>query len=212
MPRQKLRKALLDTLFRLPATDVVVKRHERDISVLCWGLIESDNEENVQIALKIVIDLYKQCRPINSPEVRQFLQRVRRMYEALPEAMQNLFENPIAIPTDGTLPDHAKVGKVTQVQFRVDNEGHPNINGSNVITRTVIPKATNSLTVLIDIPIAVVLLFQLYRESIEDIFKLVISTLLLKLGVKKQSTFTCLPKPLLTPIKAIASSKRIRKV
>ena len=107
------------------------------------------------------------------------------MYEALPEAMQNLFENPIAIPTDGTLPDHAKVGKVTQVQFRVDNEGHPNINGSNVITRTVIPKATNSLTVLIDIPIAVVLLFQLYRESIEDIFKLVISTLLLKLGVKK---------------------------
>ena len=41
-------------------------------------------------------------------------------------------------------------------------------------------KATNSLTVLIDIPIAVVLMFQLYRESIEDIFKLVISTLLLK--------------------------------
>ena len=94
--------------------------------------------------------------------------------------MENLFENPIPIPTDGTLPDHSKVGKPTQVQFRVDSEGNPNINGSNVITRTVIPKATNSLTVLIDIPIAVVLLFQLYRESIEDIFKLVISTLLLK--------------------------------
>ena len=39
LPRQKLRKALLDTLFRLPATDVVVKRHERDIS----GKVENLN-------------------------------------------------------------------------------------------------------------------------------------------------------------------------
>ena len=37
------------------------------------------------------------------------------------------------------------------------------------IHTSVIPKATNSLGVLIDIPIAVVLMFQLYRESIEVI-------------------------------------------
>ena len=60
--------ATKDTLFRLPATDVAVKRHEREISILCFHLIEVDNEENVQIALKIVIELYKQCRPNCSPE------------------------------------------------------------------------------------------------------------------------------------------------
>ena len=48
-PRQRLRKALLDTLFRLPATDSVVKRHERELSILCFKLIETDNEENVQV-------------------------------------------------------------------------------------------------------------------------------------------------------------------
>ena len=156
-----------------------MKRHEREISILCFHLIEIDNEENVQIALKIVIELYKQCRPNCSPEVRQFLARVRRMYEALPLAMEDLFENPTKLPNDGSLPDHLKIGKIVKVKFKVDHQGNPNINGAKTITRTVIPKASNSLAVLIDIPIAVVLMFQLYRESIEAIFKLVISTLLL---------------------------------
>ena len=142
-PRQKLRKALLDTLFRLPATDSVVKRHERELSILCFKLIETDNEENVQVALKIVIELYKQCRPTNSPEVRQFLQRVRRMYEALPLAMENMFENPIRIPVDGGVEQdwHTKIGKAVKVEFKVNPDGTPNQNGSKTITRTIIPKA-----------------------------------------------------------------------
>lgn len=43
-----------------------IKRHERSISTLCFMLIEIDNEDNVQIALKILIELYKQCRPNSS--------------------------------------------------------------------------------------------------------------------------------------------------
>ena len=71
-----------------------MKRHERDISKLCFSLIEIDNEENVQIALKILIELYKQCRPNLTAEVKQFLRIVRKMYQSLPEAMEMLFENP----------------------------------------------------------------------------------------------------------------------
>ena len=81
MPHQRLRKLILETIFRLPATDPAIKRHEREISSLCFTLIESDNEENVQIALKILIELYKQCRPNHSEQVKQFLRVVRKMYQ-----------------------------------------------------------------------------------------------------------------------------------
>ena len=75
-------------------------------------------------------------------KVRQFLARVRRMYEALPLAMEDMFENPLKIPNDGTLPDASKIGKIVKVEFNVDQEGNPNINGTTKITRTVIPKET----------------------------------------------------------------------
>ena len=49
-----------------------IKRHERSISTLCFMLIEIDNEDNVQIALKILIELYKQCRPNSSGSSSDF--------------------------------------------------------------------------------------------------------------------------------------------
>jgi len=48
LPHQRLRKLILETIFRLPATDPKIKQHEREISTLCFSLIETDNEENVQ--------------------------------------------------------------------------------------------------------------------------------------------------------------------
>ena len=170
MPHQRLRKLILETIFRLPATDPAIKRHEREISTLCFSLIEIDNEENVQIALKILIELYKQCRPNHSAEVKQFLRIVRKMYQALPEAMDMLFENPIEIQPE-TIPDENRIGQTTKISY------HDESGTGNRLTRTVIPKATNSLLVLQDLPIAVVLMYQLYRESIEDLFQLVIATL-----------------------------------
>ena len=50
--------------------------------------------------------------------------------------MDNMFENPEPIPTNGTLPDYAKIGKITKVEFKVDQNGNPNINGVNTIVRT----------------------------------------------------------------------------
>ena len=64
------------------------------------------------------------------------------MYEALPLAMENMFENPIKIPSDGAIEQewHTKIGKAVKVEFKVNPDGTPNQNGSKTITRTIIPK------------------------------------------------------------------------
>lgn len=59
---------------------------------MIFKLIETDNEENVVICLRIVIELHKQFRPAFSPEVQQFLSYVKSVYKDLPSFMDKIFE------------------------------------------------------------------------------------------------------------------------
>jgi len=65
---QTLRKSLLEVLHRLHLNEPL-KKYVPSILTLMFKLLEVDNEENVIICLKIVIELHKQFRPAFSPEV-----------------------------------------------------------------------------------------------------------------------------------------------
>jgi transformation/transcription domain-associated protein len=69
---QQLRKLLLDVLHRLPVNEPL-RSYVRSILTLMFKLLEIDNEENVLICLKIIIELHKQFRPAHGPEVSLFL-------------------------------------------------------------------------------------------------------------------------------------------
>lgn len=71
-PAQQLRKVILEIFHRLPANDTL-RAHIRSILQLMFKLLEVDNEENVLICLRIIIELHKQFRPIYSTEVRRLL-------------------------------------------------------------------------------------------------------------------------------------------
>lgn len=177
-PKQRLRKLMLETISRLPTTDQSVKRNEKDISAMCFSLMKKDNEENASIALKILIDLYKQCRPTISTDVKDFLATVRLMYQSLPESMEHFFENPPHYKP-GETPDETKIGFLTKMTYQVNSTNHVVASGGTTVTRTYIPKALNSLLVLIEAPIAVVLMYQLYRERLDDLFQIISSVLAL---------------------------------
>ena len=55
-------------------------------------LVEKENEENVIICLRILIELHKQFRPQFSVEVQRFLQFVRSAFQDLPAHMDKIFE------------------------------------------------------------------------------------------------------------------------
>ena len=76
---------------RLPANDYL-KPHARDILVLMFKLLEYENEENVLVCLRIIIELHKQFRPQHSLEITHFLQFVKSIYKELPNHLNKIFE------------------------------------------------------------------------------------------------------------------------
>lgn len=65
---QQIRKTLLEVLHRLPTNDSL-RPFVKDILILMFHLLDVDNEENVLICLRIVIELHKHYRPPFSTEV-----------------------------------------------------------------------------------------------------------------------------------------------
>ena len=60
---------------------------------LCMKLLETDNEENAVICLRIIFDLHKSFRPNLEREVEPFLQFVQRIYTGLPKTVAQVFSD-----------------------------------------------------------------------------------------------------------------------
>jgi len=60
---------LLEVLNRLPNNETLRPHVQRMLS-LCMKLLETDNEENAVICLRIIFDLHKNFRPTLEREVR----------------------------------------------------------------------------------------------------------------------------------------------
>lgn len=65
------KKTILEIIHRLPSNDHL-KRHVSEILETMFRLVEIENEENVLICLRIIIELHKQFRPPYCVEVYWF--------------------------------------------------------------------------------------------------------------------------------------------
>jgi transformation/transcription domain-associated protein len=79
----------LEIIHRIPSNDAL-RPHVKNILNLMFHLLEVENEDNVLVCLRIIIELHKQFRPPFQPEIQQFLQFVKTMYREL-VAMMVLF-------------------------------------------------------------------------------------------------------------------------
>lgn len=69
---QQVRKLILEMIHRLPSNEYL-RPYVRQILTLIFKLLETDNEENVLVCLRIIIDLHKQYKPTFNPEVSNIL-------------------------------------------------------------------------------------------------------------------------------------------
>lgn len=88
---QQMRKLILEMIHRMPTSEAV-KPYVKPILVMCLKLLQTDNEENVLVCLRIMIDLHKQYRPAFHPEIQHFLTYVKSIYSDLPSHLPKLFE------------------------------------------------------------------------------------------------------------------------
>lgn len=162
-PAQQLRKLVLEILHRIP-TNEHLRPHTKNVLSVMFRFLETENEENVLICLRIIIELHKQFRPPITQEIHHFLDFVKQIYKELPKVVNRYFENPQGIP-ENTVPPPEMVGMITTVAVKVN----PEREDSETRTHSIIPRGSLSLKVLAELPIIVVLMYQLYKLNIHNV-------------------------------------------
>ncbi|KAK7066693.1 hypothetical protein SK128_022508, partial [Halocaridina rubra] len=179
---QQLRKLILEMIHRLPSNEHL-KVYLRPILTLMFRLLETDNEENVMVCLRIIIELHKTFRPQFSPEIQQFLQFVKNMYRDLPNHMNKIFEPRTPIRVSDL--SEVNVDALLQETFTITPiHTEKKLQDGNSIVYNIIPRAVLSLKVLTELPIIVVLMFQLYKQQVfqdvADFIPLIMNTIVLQ--------------------------------
>ncbi|KAI4498009.1 hypothetical protein M0802_006833 [Mischocyttarus mexicanus] len=179
---QQVRKLILEMIHRLPSNEYL-RAYFKQILSLMSKLLETDNEENVLVCLRIIIELHKQYKPTFNPEIQYFLQFVKSVYSELPKNLSKIFEprQPIKVKDLSEVNIEALLNEtftITAIQSK------KKAADGTVVTYNLIPKAVLSLKVLQELPIIVVLLNQLYKQNVHqdvsDFIPLVITTITLQ--------------------------------
>ncbi|XP_028408078.1 transformation/transcription domain-associated protein-like isoform X2 [Dendronephthya gigantea] len=197
---QQLRKLILEIIHRIPTNDHL-RPHYKNILTAMFHLLESENEENVLVCLRIIIELHRQFRPPMQTEIQHFLHFVKNIYKELPINIKSSFEV-VQITTTGYLPAEVNGGATTPASTpsttvlsspnqATKSSGDLTMAAKGGQQQTVIPKAATSLKVLAELPIIVVLLFQLYKQNvlgeIREFIPLIIKTIVLQPSMQARS-------------------------
>nr|XP_055031298.1 transformation/transcription domain-associated protein isoform X1 [Misgurnus anguillicaudatus] len=181
-PTQQLRKLVLEIIHRIP-TNEHLRSHAKNILSVMFRFLEIESEENVLICLRIIIELHKQFRPAISQEIHHFLDFVKQIYKELPKVVTRYFENPQVI-AENTVPSPEMVGMITSVLVKTA----PEREDSETRTHTIIPRGSLSLKVLAELPIIVVLMYQLYKLNIHNVVSefvpLIMNTIMLQVSAQ----------------------------
>ncbi|ESN91104.1 hypothetical protein HELRODRAFT_182259 [Helobdella robusta] len=163
---QQLRKSLLELLQRVPANDHL-KPYVQPVLSLMYKLLEIDCEENALVCLRVIIELNKSFKPPYSSDITNFLKFVKDIYTALPRHLDKLFEHR----------SQMKVNNITDLDISAACEDllctitvvteKKNAENQN-INYNLMPRATASLKVLAELPIIVVLMYQLYKQQVHN--------------------------------------------
>nr|CAH7738958.1 unnamed protein product [Callosobruchus chinensis] len=189
---QQVRKLILEMLYRLPANDIL-KPYVRSILQLMMKLLEIDNEENVLVCLKIIIELHKQYKPLFNPTIQRFLQFVKSIYSNLPNHMNKIFEPRPPIKVKDLSDDNMEeLLKETFTMTIIQTETRKKDGTLNAYY--LIPKAVLSLKVLQELPIIVVLMYQLYKmnvyQDVSDFIPLIMNTITLQPTLEQRQADT----------------------
>ncbi|XP_052746122.1 transcription-associated protein 1 isoform X5 [Bicyclus anynana] len=165
---QQVRKLILEMIHRLPISETL-RPYVKSILILMLKLMEIENEENVLVCLKIFMELHKQYRPAYSTDVdiHKFLQWVKGIYSDLPNHLPKIFEpKPIIRVKDLSEVNIDQLLQETYTTTPIHTE--KKLLDGSVVTYNLIPRSVLSLKVIQELPIIVVLMYQLYKQNVHQ--------------------------------------------
>lgn len=190
---QQIRKLILEMIHRLPTSEIL-RPYVNSILSLMLKLLQIDNEENVLVCLRIIIELHKQYRPAFNPEIQMFLGFVKQIYSDLPKHLPKIFEPkpPLRVKDIKDLNLEmllAETYTITTIQ------AEKKLTEGVSINYNLIPRGVLSLKVLQELPIIVVLMYQIYKpyvhQEVAEFVPLIMNTITLQPSpmLRNQPTF-----------------------
>lgn len=171
---QRFRSALLAFLQRLPHNDTL-KSHENALMSTALALLKVENEENALLCIKIIIDGFRSHKEQTEQHVQPFLDLVKQMYAN----------------TKGVIEKEFGAGKQTPI-LQPQNQPQPPTPASTPSPAPgLLPHALHSPKVLTECPIAVVLIFQSFKQimqsAMKDFYPLVMESIRIQPEPQKQA-------------------------
>uniref|UniRef100_A0A146L0J1 Transformation/transcription domain-associated protein n=6 Tax=Lygus hesperus TaxID=30085 RepID=A0A146L0J1_LYGHE len=180
----QVRKLILEMIYRIP-TDKFLKPYAEQILNVTFKLLETENEENVHVCLRIIIELHKHYRPVYNSEIQHFLLFVRTIYQNLPDHVNKIFEPKVPIRVEKLTDLHLEtllneIYTTTPIQCCKKMA-----DGTKATVQyNLIPKGVQSLKVLQELPTIVVLMYELYKDKVlqevNDYIPIIIKTITLQ--------------------------------
>ncbi|XP_050062544.1 transformation/transcription domain-associated protein-like [Aphis gossypii] len=160
----QVRKLVLEIIYKLPCNEFL-KPHVDLLVTLCMKLMETDNEQNGILCIRIFVELQKNFRPPYKAEIRKFLQYTKKIYWDIPDNMEKIFsmrtQQRLRINDLSTV-DISEILDNTYYAIVINCETSEN----NIETYNVIPRSISSLKILQELPISIVLIYQLYKDNV----------------------------------------------
>lgn len=155
-PEQRLRHALLETIYRYPQHDAAKPHAERLMQVMLRA-VRNDNEDNATLAFKIIIDLHRAFKTVLQGQVQPFLELVQSLYMNMSAAVAEAFGTEHA-PAQADVAERSS-GPDESLLALHDADGAAPATAPRTLLRS-----SQSFKVLTECPIAIVLIFQTYRH------------------------------------------------
>uniref|UniRef100_A0A0N5ASH3 Non-specific serine/threonine protein kinase n=1 Tax=Syphacia muris TaxID=451379 RepID=A0A0N5ASH3_9BILA len=170
---QQLRKLMLEIILRM-ACNETVKQFAKTIQPQLVESIISENEENSLIAMKIMVEYMRGFRLPFCPEVSRLLSHFKSMYQNIPHhvSARRMFEQRSQISHTGTSTNSEESIIESSLQCCYTHTivylSESNPDGVQPSGYSLIPRASQSIKVLAEIPTFLLTLCQLHRHNIKN--------------------------------------------
>ena len=162
---QRLRNCVLEILHRLPMSHAeALKPYAADVVDTLMGLIRTENEDNVILCMKTVMDLERHQPEATATKVQPFLDLILEMFQVMEQVVKDTFDTPVPGTSTGTTPSNPQA-------FQSPRPGSPAASvasdlGLDIQATRPLLKGMQSFKVFAECPIIVVSLFQAHRNCV----------------------------------------------
>ncbi|XP_026678189.1 transformation/transcription domain-associated protein-like [Diaphorina citri] len=187
---------MLELINRFPCNEHF-KPHLEPLLKLCVDLLEKENEENVLVVIRIFFELHKHFRPPQHAEVPRFIKYTKNLYKGLGEYVNKMFD----------------LSKNPQRQFNSISEVNVEAIVNEIYTVTpisvtvvgadkkpatktirIFPRGYQSLKSMQELPLIIVLVYQLYKENVKKDLEEFIPIILKTVNLKPPIDFVTAPE------------------